>query len=718
MTIRLLLSSLFLLAATTARGDDDLDFFEQRIRPILVEKCQSCHGPEKQKGGLRLDSKEAWRRGGGRGPAVVPKDVEQSPLIAAVRRDDDLAMPPSETAKLNDREVADLVEWVRRGAPDPREGVAQIGGMTRDEASRLWSLRPVARPVVPARQSLTGNAIDAFLDARIGSSGMAVAPRADRRTLIRRVTFDLTGLPPPLDEVKIFEADESPGAFAKVVDRLLASPHYGERWGRRWLDVVRYADTAGENSDRPLPHAWKYRNWVIAAFNADLPYDEFVRLQIAGDLMTAGRSPGETADRIVATGFLAIARRFGHDIDKDVHLTREDAIDTTGKAFLGLTIACARCHDHKFDPITADDYYALYGILAGTRLPFPGCEPTPAPRDLVPLATGGMAFAVAEGTPGDVPMHMRGDPEKPGVKVPRRWLEVLGGQPVPPGGGSGRLALAGWLTGPENPLAARVMVNRIWLGHFGRGIVPTPSDFGSRGRPPTNPELLDWLASEFIASGWSVKAMHRLIVSSDAYRRSCEASADVDPENARVARFERRRLSAEELRDALLVAADRLDRTPGGPHPFPPESTWHFSQHDPFAATYPNDRRAVYQMTLRNRRDPFASLFDGADPNSSTPVRDESTVPTQALFFLNSPLVHECSERIAGRLGADRSEDQRIERLYEILLQRSPSMEERERGRKFVADYAGAVPDVEKPTAPWSALARVLIGGNEFLYVE
>jgi hypothetical protein len=261
------------------------------------------------------------------------------------------------------------------------------------------------------------------------------------------------------------------------------------------------------------------------------------------------------------------------------------------------------------------------------------------------------------------------------------------------------------------------MVNRIWLGHFGRGIVATPSDFGSRGRPPTNPELLDWLASEFVASGWSVKAMHRLILASEAYRRSCNAAVDVDPENARVARFERRRLSAEELRDALLVAAGRLDPTPGGPHPFPPESTWRFTQHEPFSATYPNDRRAVYQMTRRNRRDPFSSLFDGADPNSSTPVRDESTVPTQALFFLNSPLVHDCSERIAGRLEADQSEYDRIDHLYTILLQRTPSDAEGGRARRFLADYAAAS-DADGATAPWAALARVLIGSNEFLYVE
>jgi Protein of unknown function (DUF1553)/Protein of unknown function (DUF1549)/Planctomycete cytochrome C len=704
-----------MVGSTTSRAGDDLDFFESRVRPVLVGRCEKCHGAEKHKGGLRLDSKAGWSRGGDRGPAIVPGKPEESLVIQAIRHaDDDLAMPPEPAAKLADREVADLVEWVRRGAPDPREnGSGRLGGMSLDEAKRWWSLQPVKRHDVPAGK----NPIDAFLDARIASAGLPTAPLADKRTLIRRATYDLTGLPPTFAEVQAFVRDDSPEAFARVVDRLLASPQYGERWGRHWLDLVRYADTAGENSDHPLPHAWRYRNWVVAAFNRDMPYDEFVRQQIAGDLMAKDLPAGEAADRTVATGYLAVSRRFGNEIDKDVHLTIEDAIDTTGKAFLGLTIACARCHNHKYDPISAEDYYALYGILASTRLPYPGCEPTPLPRDLVTLPSGETAYAVAEGKSGDAKMHLRGDPEKLGANVPRRWLEVLGGQKIPSDGGSGRLALAGWLTSPDNPLTARVIVNRIWAGHFDRGLVSTPSDFGSRGSPPSHPELLDWLASEFMASGWRIKPMHRLMMLSDAYRRGGGPAADTDPDNASLARFGRRRLTAEEVRDSLLVAADHLDRSPGTAFPFPPEKDWHYTQHAPFASFYPSERRSLYLVVVRNQRDPFFSLFDGADPNTSTPSRQDTTVPTQALYFLNSPFVHEQSERVAARV-AGRSDAERIDRLFMILLQRMPSPSERVRAERFLAEYVREVNGPGRAKVAWAALSRVLIGGNEFLYLD
>jgi hypothetical protein len=719
---RLLPRTLFALLSlsATVRAGDDLDFFEKRIRPVLVQRCEKCHGPDKQKGGLRLDSKAGWIRGGDRGPAIIPGKPDESPLVRAVRHtDDDLAMPPHPAAKLSDGELTDLTDWVRRGAADPRGTVAtRLGGMSLDEAKHWWSLQPLKRPDVPVSGEAGRNPIDAFLDKQILSTGITSTPRADKRTLIRRATFDLTGLPPTIEEVEAFQKDDSSEAFAKIVDRLLASNSYGESWGRHWLDLVRYADTAGENTDHPLPHLWKYRNWVISSFNKDLPYDEFVRLQVAGDLLSSGLPPEEAADRTIATGFLAAARRFGHDIDKDIHLTIEDAIDTTTKVFMGLTVGCARCHNHKYDPISTEDYYALYGILASTRLPYPGCEPNPLPKNLVSLPTGGDAYAVAEGTIGDARMHQRGDPEKPGPAIPRRWLEVLGSEKVPPNSGSGRLALAGWLSTADNPLAARVMVNRIWQGHFGRGIVRTPSDFGSRGIPPTDPALLDWLASEFIASGWRIKSMHRRIMLSEAYQRSVGQSTDADPENAFQARFDRRRLTAEELRDTLLLAANRLDRTPGGPHPFPPEKDWHYTQHDPFAASFPNDQRSVYQVVIRNRRDPYFSLFDGADPNTSTSERQDTTVPTQALFFLNSKFVHEQSDRIAELLGSEPDKAKRIDRLYSILLQRLPSESERDRAKKFLTAYASDLPEPERDKAPWAALSRVLIGSNEFLYVD
>jgi len=508
-----------------ASADEEIDFFESKIRPILSRRCEQCHGERKQQGGLRLDGRPGWLRGGERGSAVVPGEPEESRLVAAVRYDDeDLQMPPDE--KLPDREIADLVEWVRRGAPDPRDGGSpRLGGMTLDEAKRWWSFRPVKRPEVPSAGANLSNPIDRFLRAGFDARGIAASPPADKRILIRRATYDLHGLPPTPEDVDRFLADDSADAFDRVVDRLLDSPQYGERWGRHWLDLVRYADTAGENSDRPLPQAWRYRNWVFDALNRDLPYDEFLRDQIAGDILAPGGPPEQAAGRVIATGFLTLARRFGHDIDKDVHLTYEDIIDTTGQALLGLTIGCARCHSHKYDPISAEDYYALYGILASTKLAFPGCEPKPLPRDLVPIGSmGELAYAAAEGSPTNARLQLRGDPEKPGVEVPRRWLEVFGGESVPDGVGSGRRQLADWLTDPANPLTARVMVNRVWLHHFGQGLVKTPNDFGTRGLPPTHPELLDWLAAEFVEQGWRIKPMHRLIMMSDAYQRSSNAT--------------------------------------------------------------------------------------------------------------------------------------------------------------------------------------------------
>jgi Protein of unknown function (DUF1553)/Protein of unknown function (DUF1549)/Planctomycete cytochrome C len=734
----LVLLALALPAKAIAAGDDAADHFESQVRPIIVRRCVKCHGEKKQEGELRLDRKTGWVRGGDQGPAILPGKPEESLLIKAVRyTDDNLQMPPD--GKLVDREIASLVEWIKRGAFDPRDGgPVRLGGMSLADAKRFWSLQPVkfpSAPVVAPGRCKSGNAIDAFLTARMDAAGLMPLPPADKRTLIRRATYDLIGLPPLPDEVERFLADDAPDAFARVVDRLLASPHYGERWGRHWLDLVRYADTAGENTDHPLPHAWRYRNWVIAAFNRDMPYDEFVRDQVAGDILAAA-GPRETyAGRVVATGFLALARRFGHDIDQDIHLTHEDVIDTLGKVFLGLSLGCARCHAHKYDPISAEDYYALYGIFESTKFSFPGCEPKQQPHDLVPLVPadcrdgankpGEMAYAVTEGTPRDSRLHVRGDPEKRGAVVPRRWLEVLGAQPVASGSGSGRKQLAEWLTAADNPLFARVIVNRIWQYHFGKGLVTTPSDFGTRGLPPTHPELLDWLAARFALSGWRTKPMHRLIMLSDAYQRASVTAAigtnHADAENHFYWRFNRRRLSAEELRDSLLLLSGQLDPTPGGPHPFPPESSWNFTQHNPFGASYDTNRRGVYLMVRRNRRDPFLALFDGADPNTTTPVRQETTVPTQALYVLNAPFFHEQSRRLAVRLESEPDPAKRLEAAFQSVFQRSSTVNECDRAQRFMAAYGAELrelPAPEQARLTWAALARVLLSSNEFIYLD
>ncbi len=709
-----------LLLLVAAPSDDDVAFFEAKVRPVLVRRCEKCHGEAKQEGALRLDRRSGWERGGDSGPAIVPGKPDESRLVRAVRHvDADLKMPPD--GKIPDREVEALAEWVRRGAIDPRDGgPARLGAMTVEDARRWWSFQPVTRPAVPSTRTPSPNPIDAFVAAALEAKGMSPAPPADKRTLIRRASYDLTGLPPSPRDVEAFLADDSPDAFAKVVDRLLASPHYGERWGRKWLDLVRFADTAGENSDRPLPHAWKYRNWVISAFNRDLPYDEFVRDQIAGDLLAADGPPDQAADRIVATGFLAVARRFGHDADKDMYLTYEDVIDTTTKSLLGLTVACARCHSHKYDAISNEDYYALYGVFESSKFSFPGCEPKPQPRDLVPLPGKDWAYAVVEGTPKNARLQIKGDPEKPGAEVPRRWLEALGGGTFD-GPGSGRKALAERIADPKNPLTARVMANRVWQGHFGKGIVRTPNDLGTRGLRPTHPELLDWLASELVASGWHIKPLHRLIMLSDAYQRGGGPPSEADPEDLLFARFGRRRLDAEEIRDSLLIMGGKLDRTPGAAHPFPPEASWAFTQHNPFSADYPTDRRAVYRMVQRNRRDPFLALFDGADPNATTPERGETTVPTQALFVLNDPFFHEQADHLADALMATAEAPKRVDAAFRIAFQRPPTAGERSRAGRFLVEYAAAVPP-ETPggrdRAAMAAFARVLLGSNEFFSLD
>ncbi len=784
----------------TALSPEQSAFFEARVRPVLVEFCYECHSADakKIKGGLVLDSRAGVIRGGDNGPVIVPAQPEASLLIQAIRHGDpDLAMPPRK--KLSDPAIADLENWVRMGAPDPRtEAPATAGGVKSgidwNLGRQWWSFRPLSESPAPVvrQANWPANDLDRFILARLEKDGLKPAADADRRTLIRRVTFDLTGLPPTPAEVDTFLADESPAAFARVVDRLLASPQYGERWGRHWLDVVRYADTAGDNSDFPIPQMYRYRDWVIGAFNRDLPYDQFVREQLAGDLLP-GATPEETKSRIIATGYIANARRFGSRVeDYPQHLTIEDTIDNLGRAFLGLTVSCARCHDHKFDPISAADYYALYGFFQSTRYPWPGIELEQRQRDLVPLveparlaeAEGArtardaekrrlgkelqklrdslkdksgdekksveatikeaeqglsrflstplpfeMAYAVAEsGKAVDAAIQIKGDPAKPGAVVGRRFLTVLGGQQLPVHQGqSGRLELAGWITDPRNPLTARVLVNRIWLQHFGKGLVPTPNDFGKQGKPSTHPELLDWLARRFVVSGWSIKALHRTILLSRTYQLAGMREDDAilrDPNNQLYASFPRRRLDAESLRDALLVLGGNLDSTPAAGHPFPPESEWKFTQHNPFKAVYDSKRRSAYLMTQRIQRHPYLAIFDGADPSASTAVRTSSTTPLQALFLLNDPFVHEQAREFAKRIvGSAKDEPGRIQFAYRSALGRPADGAELDQCRTFLKSAQARL--AESGTAPeqlegesWQALVRALLRLNEFVYLD
>jgi hypothetical protein len=766
-------------------GADAIIFFENQVRPLLVKACTECHGPNRQRASLRLDSREAVLRGGASGPAVVPGKPAESLLVKAVGDNGPVHMPPK--GKLKDEQVAVLARWVEMGVPFPAGSsiVAIRGGDVTDADRNFWSFRPIVRPAIPAvRDALWPvTDIDHFILSRLEAKGIKPAARADRLTLIRRATYDLTGLPPTPEEIDSFVQDNAPDAFARVVDRLLASPAYGERWGRHWLDVVRYADTAGETADYPAPLAYRYRNRVIDAFNADMPYDEFIREQIAGDLLALDGPRERYAERVIATGFIAISRRFGFDSENYQHLTIQDTIDTTGQAFLGLTLGCARCHDHKFDPVTRGDYYALYGIFDSTRYAFPGSEQHQRPYDLVPLIPPDearaldsrfaaerttleagvkqleadlktkeprtidkplgekrsqlaalkqkklydQAFAVREGQPHDVRIHKRGEPADPGELAPRRFLQILGGDRLPAGAGSGRLELARWLTRPENPLTARVMVNRIWQHHFGAGLVATPNDFGARGRAPTHPELLDYLASRFRDEGWSIKGVHRWIMQSQVYQLSSSVdprTAALDPEDQLLAHAQRRRLDAEALRDSLLMLSGRLDRSPGGPHPFPASETWSFSQHSPFAAVYPTNGRSVYLMSQRLRRHPFLALFDGADTNASTPLRNLTTVPTQALFLMNDPFVHEQSAGFASRLLGVRTDDAgRVALTYRMALGRSPTPEETGEAVEFLNRYRRQLRDEKADAASvephcWAALARTMFARNEFLFVD
>jgi hypothetical protein len=1236
---------------STAEQDQ---FFESKIRPILVESCLPCHNEQKTSGALLLHSRDALMQGGDSGSSIEVGHPEKSLLIQAIRREEGVsAMPPEKSKALRADQIADFTRWIQEGAHWP-------ASVARFETKSHWAFQPIVDPVIPVTKDKTWprNDIDYFIRAAQEHAAVTPAPPADRATLLRRASYDLTGLPPTPAAVNQFLTDESPDAWPKAIDRLLESPAYGERWGRHWLDVVRYADTAGETADYPVPTAWKYRNYVIDAFNADKPFDEFLREQIAGDIIGANRSPREYEQCIAATGYVAVSRRFGFDSENYHHLTIQDTLDTLGQSVLGLSVGCARCHDHKFDPITMADYYALYGIFSSTRYAFPGSEQKPRVRSLMPMvpqaeasrkwreyrdrvadlvaklqarniavpnavlgsisdidgdfelqapAAGGsngvlvppwvyagnievsggaqspyrnffpsgkvgariapnsasyrvdqalypsrsvdthprvfanldfkvsnvdethqsahritlgtksgpasividifrnriaftqegsggpeltivperwynlvveidlqkrqyhvtlfdgekaarveavpfhsatasgigwvtftpvllnnsqyagisldqfalendpilsasaakplvptneenagelqarlaklvgvegdfdyqqenqppsapwnagpnsvvkisssaqspyknhypdgavgvfmpnrgeydgfgcsfpnmvpdakgalhvcfdfspadvtnggdgswryyigqgpgvsaavelffngkqffrrsgdsrdavtdlvpgewyqvqlaldlnnktfrgqlngkdkqvafegnfatnwngaidytfidsyghiggvrpalkadnfvirpepvspfnaepsdeqlkavresrevarslreridvlrregeqyaeelnrllidgpfpMAYAISEGTPLNARLHKRGEPDQLGEEVPRGFIKVLGNvSDLSNEVGSGRGALAEWLTDKANPLSARVFVNRIWQYHFGRGIVKTPNDFGVRGQPPTHPELLDYLATRFIESKWSVKAMHRLVMQSATYQQA----ATPLPEMLQLAsqrdisdsyyHFERRRLDAEEIRDSLLVLSGTLDKEPGTSHPFPSPISWGYSQHGPYSAVYDHDKRSIYLMVQRIKRHPFLALFDGADPNTSTAVRFGTTVPTQSLFFLNDPLVHQRTDQWRERLALKQPIFEQQVSAAILEATGKPASEKdllvAQRFRERYREVLGEIDIAEVDRQTLSAYLRALFGSNAFLYVD
>jgi hypothetical protein len=908
---------LVLLPAAGPPDQNGSDFFEKQIRPVLVQHCYQCHSAEakKVKGGLLLDTRDGIRKGGETGPAVVPGKIDKSLLIQAIRYGGELKMPPK--GKLPDAAIADFEKWVAMGAPDPREkrAASKAEPYNFDEARKHWAYQPIRNPALPAVRlsSAAASPIDNFILAKLEANGLTPSPPADRRTLIRRAYYDLIGLPPTYEEVQAFERDPSPDAFAKVVDRLLDSPHHGERWGRHWLDVARYADTKDLvlvfGPDRVRPYSYTYRDYVIRALNADTPYDRFIQEQLAADQLV----PDGEKWRLAAMGFLTLGRLF----DNNVPDILDDRVDTVTRGLLGLTVSCARCHDHKYDAIPTADYYSLYGIFASSVSPVelplsddpaktpgsaefekqtapkreelrkfvdtqyevlteaartrvsdyllrvlekpnpiedavfffslapedlrpqivarwrryvakhaqpgdpvfgpwhdlmalpaerfsaeartvvarshnlpptqvnpllqealekatltnpadvartfgetfkrvylqskkPGAKPQAAEQQLLDILTtpAGPAYfprsecwlymsrgekdghgqkvqaldRMAVTSPGAPPRAMvlvdapqlyephvflRGSPTQLGEAVPRQFLRILAGPERKPfTHGSGRLDLAYAITSPDNPLTARVEVNRLWMHHFGEPLMATPGDFGVRSSPPTHPELLDYLAWTFMhEDGWSLKKLHRRIMLSSVYQQSSRDRPECrqrDPENRWLWRANRRRLDLESMRDSLLAVSGRLD----------PKMLGRLTD----AADNPQDRRrTVYGKVDRQDVPGLYRAFDFASPDQTASQRPRTTVPQQALFAMNSPFVIEQAKALAARTANEPTPDRRVMALYRFALARDPEPAEVQAALRFIdAEQT----DKESKLTPWEQYAQVLLLTNEAMFLD
>lgn len=783
-------SSLFAQAPSNA---DQIQFFEKHIRPVLVKECYSCHSAESKEieGGLTLDTREGIRKGGDTGPGVVPGNIRRSLLIKALKQtDDNLQMPPDK--KLPAEVISQFEKWVAMGAGDPRDGKAKVVEKYEidiEKGRQFWAFQPPKKVSPPqAKQSdWARNTIDRFLLAKLEAKNLKPIADADAETLIRRLFFDLIGLPPSLANVEKFQkdyADDPEATIANAVDKLMASPRFGERWARHWLDVARYGESTGQAANFAYPHAWRYRDWVIAAFNKDLPYDQFIRAQLAGDLLPV-ETYKQRADLMVATGFLAIgpksvSERNRRQFQMDVV---DEQIDATFQAFQALTVACARCHDHRFDPIPQSDYYALAGIFQSTETCYgtirqiqsnhpsrllelpPDAEPTHAvgplsasrrasiERQMSELreqaakitdrdqfirriiinsrvtqlrsqldqytSTGSpkaLAMGVQEGRfISDSRVLTRGEIDQPGERVRRGFPQVLTkSQPDISFQSSGRLELANWIASPENPLTARVMVNRVWLHLMGRGLVGTPDNFGASGQRPSHPELLDYLAVSFVENDWSVKELIRSIVLSRAYQLSSEFDYDnfeIDPENVYVWRMPKRRLEAEALRDSMLKLGGNLDRQrPVG------SSMAQYGEGrvrpnfrgDP-ATT--DTRRSIYLPIVRDQIPEMLTTFDFPDPSLIIGERPTTTIPAQSLFMMNNPFVIRQADGLASQLLSNAGSDkERIQRAYQLCFSRSPSDTEINTALKFLGDYGTS----HSNRQTWAALCQALFASAEF----
>ncbi len=757
-----------LVCAQSASGaskptKEGLDFFETNIRPVLAGSCYKCHSArakEKQKleANLYLDSWTGISHGGQSGvPAIVPGDPDKSVLIKAIRYhnagdEEDRNMPPKPDegggGKLPDETIKRFESWVGMGAPYPQENDA--GSPASKEISHWAYQAPKAPPLPKVKEAArVQNPIDALVISALEKSGLTLNPRADKRTLLRRATFDLTGLPPTPAEVEEFLLDDSPEAFSKVVDRLLASPRYGERWGRHWLDVARYADTKGYlfEEDRAYAYAYTYRDWVIDAFNRDLSYDQFLIEQIAADRLDLG---GDNSP-LAALGFLTLGRRFLNSLPDII----DDRLDVICRGTMGLTIGCARCHDHKFDPIPTADYYSLYGVLDSSMEPkelpiltrtvstsadlalnenalkkdapkkdsksgeaaadankkapakaAPDASKKPVSNPVPPARA--MALVDAP-NPHDSPVHVRGNAANLGPAVPRHFLTALShGAPQPLTQGSGRLQLARAIANRNNPLTARVWVNRVWLYHFGKGIVRTPSDFGTRCDPPTHPELLDWLALRFMNDGWSTKKLHRQILLSATYQQSSgdnAAARNVDPDNLLLWRMNRQRLDFEAMRDSLLAVVGELDETRGGPAGNLTDAAYR--------------RRTIYGSIDRQNLPSVFRAFDFATPDATSPQRFTTTTPQQALYFMNSPFVLRQAKSLAARPDIQNPDPKaRIALLYRTLYAREVTPEETRAALTYLKGEPAAATGKAAKLSPWEKYAQVLLESNEMVFID
>ena len=841
-----------------------IDHFEKKVRPVLLEQCGKCHGtdPKKVKGGLKVLSRADLLTGGEAGPAVVPGSPEKSLLVQVIKYDGEMKMPPK--GKMRDADIAAITEWVKAGAPWPDSGSATTttpkptGPLFTEEQKQFWAYQPVKPPTPDAT-------IDSLHQAKLTAAGLKPAAPADKRTLIRRVTYDLTGLPPTPEEIDAFEKDSSPDAYSKVVNRLLDSSAYGERWGRHWLDVARYADSNGLDENTAFGNAWKYRDYVIRSFNADKPYDTFLKEQIAGDLLPPTDSEQVRKDRLTALGYLAIGAKLLAEPDKQKMLIdiADEQLDTLGKGVMGLTLGCARCHDHKFDPLPTRDYYSLLGIFTSTRtmqglgtvakaFERPLGEPEKpdvaaarkkldgvrkqmrdldkkiaaekdadkkkeltAKKDkltadtlelekLVPdvrlerlrtevrdieakfgktketekakreelhneaekrraeikvleksVVPPDFALGVEEGSAGgygtqprNIYVQIRGNYVSPGEEAPAQFLRIIAGEkaanfvstaPNPADklepaktrfgstrSASGRLELANWLTDGKHPLTARVFVNRVWQHHFGEGIVRSVDNFGKLGDRPTHPELLDWLAHEFVTHGWSVKHLHRVILLSAAYRQAGThdaKSALADPDNRLLWRFPRQRLEAEAIRDGILAVAGTLDRTPGGTLLETKNFEYVTTDQSGNKAKYDTTRRSVYLPVIRNNVFAFFQTFDFPDPSTMSGKRVSTVVAPQALYLLNSPFVRTQAKAFAERILKAESDDAaRVALAYRLAFGRPATAEEVTQSLGFVKDFEGSLTaENDAPTRKakaWAGLCQAIFASNEFVYVE